>query len=417
MAYGQRNPWRLTFRPGTSELWSGDVGGSIWEEVNRLDMSSFTAPVNRGWPCYEGVVHRRPEAARLGRAEQAHLREPVRRRGGDAGTVKAPYFSYRTRGGGLLTPGENCQQGTSSISGVAFVPSTSTYPAAYRGVAVLQRLRARLHLAAGQAGQRRPGPQLDHCPSSRPPRRRWRSRSDPAATSSTSTTASSTASRPAAPATSTGSSTRRSNQAPVAALYGQPDLGRGTAHGELQRGGLAPTPTATCSPTSGPSTATASSTTAAATKSKTYTARQRDRQRAGHRRGGGSDTDSADPGRQHRTHPHQRVASATLTWAVGQTINFAATATDAQQHAARRRYTWQPVDRALPGGVCHTHPVQTWVGRDPAASRAPDHEYPSHLLLSVTVTDSEGLTDTAAPNGLDPKSVGLTFASRRPGRR
>ena len=36
VAYGQRNPWRLTFRPGTTELWSGDVGGSVWEEINRI---------------------------------------------------------------------------------------------------------------------------------------------------------------------------------------------------------------------------------------------------------------------------------------------------------------------------------------------------------------------------------------------
>ena len=43
VTYGQRNPWRLTFRPGTSELWSADVGASGWEEVNRTDMSTFTA--------------------------------------------------------------------------------------------------------------------------------------------------------------------------------------------------------------------------------------------------------------------------------------------------------------------------------------------------------------------------------------
>ncbi|MGD3231661.1 PQQ-dependent sugar dehydrogenase, partial [Xanthomonas citri pv. citri] len=31
VTHGQRNPWRLTFRPGTDELWSGDVGNSGWE--------------------------------------------------------------------------------------------------------------------------------------------------------------------------------------------------------------------------------------------------------------------------------------------------------------------------------------------------------------------------------------------------
>ena len=36
VAYGFRNPFRFTFRPGTSELWIGDVGWNTWEEVNRL---------------------------------------------------------------------------------------------------------------------------------------------------------------------------------------------------------------------------------------------------------------------------------------------------------------------------------------------------------------------------------------------
>ena len=58
----------------------GDVGGSIWEEINRTDMSSFTGPVNLGWPCYEGSLTGSRAPAGLGRAQQAHLREPVRRR-------------------------------------------------------------------------------------------------------------------------------------------------------------------------------------------------------------------------------------------------------------------------------------------------------------------------------------------------
>ena len=36
IAYGLRNPFRFTFRPGTHELWVGDVGWSTWEEINRI---------------------------------------------------------------------------------------------------------------------------------------------------------------------------------------------------------------------------------------------------------------------------------------------------------------------------------------------------------------------------------------------
>ncbi len=52
VAYGFRNPFRFTFRPGTSELWIGDVGWNTWEEVNR-DPDTTTVR-NFGWPCYEG---------------------------------------------------------------------------------------------------------------------------------------------------------------------------------------------------------------------------------------------------------------------------------------------------------------------------------------------------------------------------
>ena len=42
VAYGQRNPWRLTFRPGRpNELWSGDVGAS---KAGRRSTGSRTSP-------------------------------------------------------------------------------------------------------------------------------------------------------------------------------------------------------------------------------------------------------------------------------------------------------------------------------------------------------------------------------------
>ena len=47
IAHGLRNPFRFTFRPGTSELWIGDVGWNTWEEINRIvdgsDASSRTS--------------------------------------------------------------------------------------------------------------------------------------------------------------------------------------------------------------------------------------------------------------------------------------------------------------------------------------------------------------------------------------
>jgi glucose/arabinose dehydrogenase len=54
VAYGFRNPFRFTIRPGTNDLWIGDVGWSTWEEINR-DQTPTAALMNFGWPCYEGA--------------------------------------------------------------------------------------------------------------------------------------------------------------------------------------------------------------------------------------------------------------------------------------------------------------------------------------------------------------------------
>src|SRR4029453_6220880 len=59
---------------------------------------------------------------------------------------------------------------------------------------------------------------------------------------------------------------------------------------------------------------------------------------------------------------------------------------------------------------CHTHPVQTFTGVKSGSFAAPDHEYPSHLELRLTVTDSGGLTDTKTLQ-LDPRTVDLSFDS------
>jgi glucose/arabinose dehydrogenase len=52
--YGMRNPFRFTIRPGTNDLWIGDVGWADWEEINH-DSDPLTNVLNFGWPCYEGV--------------------------------------------------------------------------------------------------------------------------------------------------------------------------------------------------------------------------------------------------------------------------------------------------------------------------------------------------------------------------
>ena len=69
-------------RPGTNEVWAGDVGWSTWEELNRLVTPADATVDNFGWPCYEGGGPqgsvRRPEPERL--REPVHSRDRRRRR-------------------------------------------------------------------------------------------------------------------------------------------------------------------------------------------------------------------------------------------------------------------------------------------------------------------------------------------------
>ena len=121
MATGLRNPFRITSRPGTSEIWLADVGWGSWEEVNRLE-SAAGGPVNFGWPCFEGDNHR------LGAYESLDICQGLSDDG--IGTVAAPHLTYRH---GQPVVGESCQfRNGSSISGLAFYEG-GAYPSAYDG--------------------------------------------------------------------------------------------------------------------------------------------------------------------------------------------------------------------------------------------------------------------------------------------
>ena len=85
IAYGMRNPFRFTVKPGSDQIWIGDVGWNRWEEINKLADADDSLVEDFGWPCYEGVPHE-PEydALNLNICESLY--------GG--GGVTAPFFPY-----------------------------------------------------------------------------------------------------------------------------------------------------------------------------------------------------------------------------------------------------------------------------------------------------------------------------------
>ena len=122
VAYGLRNPFRITERPGTDELWIGDVGWNDWEEINRL-VAPTSQVQNFGWPCYEGNGRQAGyDGANLSVCENLYA---------SSGAVTAPYFAYHHSA--RVVPNETCPTGSSSMAGVqfAFGSGQSPYPAEY----------------------------------------------------------------------------------------------------------------------------------------------------------------------------------------------------------------------------------------------------------------------------------------------
>jgi PKD repeat protein len=107
--------------------------------------------------------------------------------------------------------------------------------------------------------------------------------------------------------------------------------------------------------------------------------------------------------------------TAATTWAVGQSIAFSGSGSDAQDGTVPgSSMRWALIMHHCPS-TCHEHEITTFTGAS-GSFQAPDHEYPSHLELRLTVTDSHGLTDTESVL-LQPRTVELTFTSAPSGLR
>ncbi len=124
IAHGLRNPWRIDFRPGTDELWIGDVGWGEFEEFNVIADVNDPVVENFGWPCYEG-----PEPHAIYSSYglcQTIINNP------DtlflATDLTDPWFPYDH-----ADPVGACPGGSSAISGLAFGAEDSPYPDEYDG--------------------------------------------------------------------------------------------------------------------------------------------------------------------------------------------------------------------------------------------------------------------------------------------
>lgn len=123
VAEGFRNPFRFTFDPRTGELYTGNVGSSEIEEIDRFPAAP-TALYNSGWPCYEGPERQfQFKVLGLKACEQLYENEP--------GSTSQPFFYYSH--GQSVVPDDECPiDFGSAIGGISFYEGEE-FPAAYKG--------------------------------------------------------------------------------------------------------------------------------------------------------------------------------------------------------------------------------------------------------------------------------------------
>jgi glucose/arabinose dehydrogenase len=140
IAYGLRNPFRFALQPGSDRVYIGDVGWDRWEEIDELRLPpAESGAVNFGWPCYEGGPTESLVQPRYVRWEKPLCESLYDTPGG----VRAPLFAYphaATPGyEGWLFPGDACAPWAgSAVAGLAFYDPTlgdqdGAFPGGYDG--------------------------------------------------------------------------------------------------------------------------------------------------------------------------------------------------------------------------------------------------------------------------------------------
>jgi glucose/arabinose dehydrogenase len=397
IAYGLRNPFRITFRPGTSELWAGDVGWNEWEEINRAVDATDGIAENFGWPCYEGTP-RQPgyDNQNLPVCETLY---------GQNNAVTPPYYTYRHSD--QVIPGESCPIGGSAIAGLSFAfYSGGPYPAEYNGTLFFADYTRKCIWAMEKGGTAVPSP-----------------------------------------SNIKGFVGGAANPvdlqiAPDGNLY-YVDIGGGTIRRVEYTAGVnqPPVAVARATPTSGEIGMTvtfdasgssdpngdplsyawdldgdgAFDDSSAVKPTWTYNAAGSYRvslQVSDGRGGTATDAVTIGVGRPQVT---IQAPTTDLRWAVGESVSFSGSATDNQSAAIpASNLTWKLVLKHGGCPDCHEHFLQTYTGVASGSFTTPDHDYPSELELSLTATDARGLSNTTSVRLL-PRTTTLAFATNPTG--
>ncbi|HEX6666492.1 MAG TPA: PQQ-dependent sugar dehydrogenase [Solirubrobacterales bacterium] len=403
VAFGFRNPFRFAIDPATGEIYTGNVGWNTYEEIDRFPSVPATA-YNSGWPCYEG-----PGPQPSYQALELNLCKGLYAESGPA-EASMPFFLYRH--GESVIPEDGCPPTTgSAVSGLTVYRGTQ-FPDAYDGALFFaDPVRGCIYVMPPDDG-----------------------RPDPLATE---TFLSEGGLYPGVDlevgpdgalyyvklfgSTEGGTIHRISYDphAPVARLSADKRWGDAPLQVQFDAGG-------STDPDGDPLTyhwdldGDGDFEAAAGPAKRTTTFNGDENVEV-------SVLVSDDEGKSNvarltiypdDTPPEPAIdaPSPQLLWGVGQEIDFAGHADDAEEagdEVPEDGLYWKLRLYHCPG-ACHAHPRQVFPATDSGSFIAPDHDYPSHLELSLTATDERGLSTTTAVE-IYPRTVDLRIESEPPG--
>jgi glucose/arabinose dehydrogenase len=400
IANGLRNPYRFTIRPGSNEVWIGDVGWNTWEEIDRVADPLATPTANFGWPCMEGSAHM---------PGYDNINTPICESLYTSGST-VPYSSYSHSG--AIVPGETCAPNGYSVTGLAFDPPqvNGSYPSSYTGALFFA------DYARGCIWAMKPT-----IPGGNP---------DPANIEAFAQMAAMPVDLELGPGgelyyVDHGGTVRRfryfpANQPPTANIVATPGVGpaplavhfdgsNSTDADPADQGRLTFQWDFT---NDGTWDATGAAVDFTYPGSTVYTARMRAMDTLG---AWDEETITIDALGFPPTPAIDTPISGT-TWTAGQTVSFTGHAVDAESGPiGASALSWElRLQHCQAPNSCHTHVLEQWNGVASGSFVAPDHEYPAYLELALTAHDPSGQIGTLVRR-LDPQTVRLNISSRPTG--
>ena len=396
VAYGLRNPFRIGVRPGTRDVYIGDVGAGTFEEINRVPDAAGPTVRNFGWPCYEGTLRGSGfDAADLTICENLY---------GQPSATTLPFFAYQH--GQKVVPTETCSTTTgSAVSGLAFTPANSTFPASYNNALFFADYSRRCIwvMYADASGIPNPATVTPFVQDASYP---VDLQFGPDGNLYYADVATGTIHR---------ISYLTGNQPPNAVASGSPASGavplavNFTGSGSSDPDGTISAYAWDLDADGAYDDSTAQNPSFTYTSAGTYAVRLRVTDNQGAQ-------DVSDPVTitAGSSAPTAFIDQPTpsFTWRAGDVIAFAGHGTDPEDGtipASGSRWDVTLQHCSSPGN-CHSHFVQSFPGVASGSFSAPDHEYPSYLELKLTVTDSSSISSSSTI-ALNPRTVTLTMQS------